>query len=405
MLSTAAPVAPVAAVSDRLPDLRVANITGFHIVKSGGRRLLRFTGIMWNKGDGPFEVRSKRPSTSSTAWDVDQIVYRTDGGFRRIETTARMKYAGDGHDHWHVRRMLTYHLWGARGTLRSSKVGFCFFDTNLINGSLPRSPARPVYLESMCGRRASLRTRNGISVGWGDKYAWNFAYQWVDITGLPGGTYTIRSAVDLYRQFTEKSETNNCAYARIRFGSSGSTFKVLERGQRCPNDHATSPYADAIAWAREVGISNGCDADMFCTNNPVTRGESATFLARAFHYPDAAADYFTDDTGDPNEGNINRIAEAGIAPPCADGRFCPSTRLTRAQIAHMLALALVLPAATQDYFDDDNGTLFEDGINALAEAGIAAGCGERLYCPGGDVTRGQLMDLLYRAMVDPAAER
>ncbi len=234
MWSAGAPVAPVAAVSDRLPDLRVANISGFHIVKSGGRRLLRFNGIMWNKGDGPFEVRANRPSSSSSAWDVDQIVYRSNGRHRRIETTARMKYAGDGHDHWHVRRMLTYHLWGARGTLRSSKVGFCFFDTNLINGSLARSPARPVYLESMCGRRASIRTRNGISVGWGDKYAWNFAFQWIDITGLPGGIYTLRSAVDLYGQFTEKSETNNCAYARIRIGSSGSTLTVLGRGQSCP---------------------------------------------------------------------------------------------------------------------------------------------------------------------------
>ena len=25
----------------------------------------------------------------------------------------RMQYAGDGHDHWHVARMLTYHLWGS----------------------------------------------------------------------------------------------------------------------------------------------------------------------------------------------------------------------------------------------------------------------------------------------------
>ncbi len=141
---------------------------------------------------------------------------------------------------------------------------------------------------------------------------------------------------------------------------------------------------------------------MFCTNNPVTRGESATFLTRAFHYPDATQDYFSDDTGDPNEASINRIAEAGIAPPpCGEGRFCPAKHLTRAQIAYMLALALTLPPATQDHFDDDNGTIFENGINALAEAGITSGCGERLYCPSGDVTRGQLMALLHRALVDP----
>ncbi len=404
-MSSAMAPPEVAAASDRLPDLRVARMSDLRIVKSGGRRLLRFTGVMWNKGAGPFETRARRPDRSTTTWDVDQIVYRSNGTYRRIETSARMKYAGDGHDHWHVRRMLTYHLWGATGTLRSSKVGFCFFDTNLINGSLPRSPSRPKYLESMCGRRASLKTRNGISVGWGDKYPWNFAFQWIDISGLPAGTYTLRSAVDLYGKFTELSETNNCDWAHIRIPASGSKLKILDRGKKCLNDHSTTPHAEAITWSREAGISAFCDADMFCTNDRALRGETATFLARAFDYPDASADHFTDDTGDPHEADINRIAEAGIAPPCADGRFCPTRRVTRAQLASMLALALALPPATDDHFDDDDGTTFEAQINALAEAGIATGCGERLYCPTGDVTRGQAMSLLHRALADAAAAR
>jgi hypothetical protein len=399
VLLAVVPPAPAAAATDRLPDLRVASITDLRLVASGGRRLLRFTGMMWNNGTGPMEVRANRPSSASSAWAVDQIVYNSAGGFRRIRTTAGMQYAGDGHDHWHVRRMLTYHLWGATGTLRTSKIGFCFFDTNLLSPSLPGSPSHRVYTESMCGRRASTSTRNGISVGWGDKYPWNFALQWIDVTGLPAGTYTLRSAVDLYKAFTERSETNNCAWARIRIPASGSTVSVVDRGQTCVNDQSGSPYAADIAWAREAGISSGCDADMFCTNNPLTRGLTATFVARAFAYPAATLDYFTDDGNSAYEADINRIAEAGIAPRCAPGKYCPDKPMTRGLIAYVLDKALDLPEATQDYFDDDAGSNVEGSINRLAEAGITTGCGVRRYCPSSSVTRGQLMRLLHRSLV------
>jgi Lysyl oxidase/S-layer homology domain len=395
------PVQPAEAASDRLPDLKAANIRDFHIVKHGSRRLLRFTGIMWNSGDGPLEIRSKRTKVGA-AWDVDQIIYDSAGGHRRVQTTATLKYAGDGHDHWHVRRMLSYHLWGAHGTLRDAKIGFCFFDTNLIDGGLKRSPSHAVYRESTCGHRSSLSTRNGISVGWADRYAWNFAFQYIDITGLPGGTYSIRAAVDLYGQFTEKSDTNNCTWARIKFNTTGKSVKLVAQGKSCINDYATSPFADDIAWAREAGISNGCDVDMFCTNNPMTRGQTATFVARAFHYPAATQDYFTDDEDSAHEANINRIAEAGLTSGCAAGKYCPNKRVTRAQVASFLARALDLPDATEDFFDDDDGTTFEADINRLAQAGIASGCGERLFCPTKEVSRGQLVVLLHRSLEDPA---
>jgi hypothetical protein len=393
--------APVVAATDRLPDLHAAYIKDFHIINSGGRRLLRFTGMMWNGGAGPLEIRARRVDRSSP-WHVDQIVYNSDGGYRRIQTAASMRYAGDGHDHWHVRSMLTYHLWGSRGTLRDAKIGFCFFDTNLLFPELPRSPSNGVYKQTMCGSRASLNTRNGISVGWGDKYPWTFAYQWIDITGLPAGAYTIRSAVDLFGYFKELSDTNNCAWARIQIGSSGTSVKQLSRGKACINDVSTSPFAADIAWARAAGVSSGCGADMFCTNNSMNRSLAAAFISRAFKYPAATRDYFSDDNSDANQAYINRIAEAGITKGCSPGRFCPTGRITQEQVAALLSRALHLPAATKDYFSDDNGTRFEAYINRIAEAGISAGCGPKSFCPTRDVTRGQLAAMLHRAIVPPA---
>ena len=44
----------------------------------------------------------------------------------------------------------------------------------------------------------------------------------------------------------------------------------------------------------------------------MTRGQMASFLARAFELPAAGADCFIDDAGTAHEDNINRVAEAGI---------------------------------------------------------------------------------------------
>ncbi len=404
-LLTLAAIAPppttVQAASDRLPDLRAAQIRDLRIVPSGSRRLLRFTGIMWNQGAGAFEIRANRRSTSSP-WDVDQVLYDNEGGSRRVQTDATMQYAGDGHDHWHVRRMLTYHLWGSRGTLRDSKVGFCFFDTNLIDPDLPRSPSGPVYSESMCGKRASLKTRNGISVGWGDKYPWDFAYQWIDITGLPGGTYTIRSAVDLYGSFRESSDSNNCAWAKVRFTTSGRTVTVVDRGSSCVNDHGSSIYKADVAWAKAEGVSQGCDADMFCTYNVMNRGQVASFVSRALHLPAATdPDRFTDDDSSVYEPHIDRIAEAGIMGGCSATRFCPDQRPRRSQIAGILDKAFDPPPTEEDFFDDDDGSTFEGAINRLAAAGIVSGCAARRFCGSDLVTRGLLARYLHRGSEVP----
>jgi hypothetical protein len=126
----------------------------------------------------------------------------------------------------------------------------------------------------------------------------------------------------------------------------------------------------------------------------------ATFLVRAFDLPWVSQDLFTDDEGIVHEGAINRLAKAGITTGCAATRFCPNRLVTRGQMATFLARALDLPAASDDYFNDDNGTAHEDGINRIAEAGITAGCSATRFCPGGVVTRAQMAAFLHRAVGD-----
>jgi hypothetical protein len=394
-LAAIVPVSPVAAASDLLPDLRADRITDLRITRSSsGRKLLRFTTTILNYGDGPFEVRGHRPRTN-VPLDIDQVIYRTSGGTRRIETDAQVRFAGDGHDHYHVKRMANYHLFSNRGTLRDSKIGFCFFDTNARYTSLPRAPSTRRYFESGCGGYRSTSIRMGISVGWGDKYPWNFAYQWIDITGLPSGTYTLRFAVDLFGYFTEKSDTNNCSYVRLSI--SGSSVRVLGGGSICVNDYSTTAYAGDARWGLDNGLSPGCDPLLFCTYNVTHRDELAVFLSRLLGLPATTEDLFDDDEGSRFEAYHNRVGVAGIMTGCGSRKFCATSAVTRQFLAVTLARALELPASETDHYSDDDGIGAEGAFNSVADAGLIAPCAEGRICPTRTVVRGEMARILRKA--------
>jgi hypothetical protein len=315
---------------------------------------------------------------------------------RRIRTDAVAKYSGDGHNHWHVQEMMRYDLWGGGERLRGAKVGFCFLDSDPWNLSLPGASSS-YYRGSWCSTDPNtLGNRMGISIGWGDEYTWDLAWQWVDISGLAPGKYTIRAKVDPYQFFTEQREGNQCAYARVQISSTG--VRLLSRGNACVNDWSGSRFADDIAWMYANGITTGCAPDLFCPKDPVTRAQMATFLSRAFDLPGTSNDYFTDDEGSPHERAINRLARAGITTGCTATRFCPGGIVARGQMATFLARALALPPASDDYFNDDNDSVHEDNINRIAEAGITQGCGGDSFCPGLDVRRETMAAFLHRAV-------
>jgi hypothetical protein len=67
-------------------------------------------------------------------------------------------------------------------------------------------------------------------------------------------------------------------------------------------------------------------------------------------------------------------------------------------MAAFLVRALDLPPAVGDRFVDDEDSGFEAEIEALAAAGITAGCAPDRFCPSDPVTRGQMAAFLHRAL-------
>jgi hypothetical protein len=159
-------------------------------------------------------------------------------------------------------------------------------------------------------------------------------------------------------------------------------------------------FINEINWLAAQGITNGCGGESFCPADPVLRDQMASFIARALALPAPTRDWFSDDAGNPHQANINRIADAGVTLGCGAGVYCPSTAVSREQMASFLARALHLPAASADYFRDDEASPHEADINRLAQSGVTLGCGPSSYCPSALITRDQMAAFLYRAFAD-----
>ena len=172
-------------------------------------------------------------------------------------------------------------------------------------------------------------------------------------------------------------------------------------------DDDGSVHEADIEWLAEEGITRGCNPptnDRYCPSSSVTRGQMAAFLRRALALPGASTDFFIDDDESVFQDDINALAAAGITkgcnPPTSD-RFCPNSTITREQMAAFLKRAFGFPASGVDYFVDDDESIFEGDINAIAQAGVTMGCNppaNSRYCPRSPVKRDQMASFLRRAV-------
>ena len=102
---------------------------------------------------------------------------------------------------------MVYHLWSSRARAPIARSGSASSTRPCGHRACRARRAVRYYRESWCGGRTALTSRTGISVGWADTYRWSLPFQWIDITGLPGGTYTVRAMPDPHDWFLETDET------------------------------------------------------------------------------------------------------------------------------------------------------------------------------------------------------
>ena len=133
----------------------------------------------------------------------------------------------------------------------------------------------------------------------------------------------------------------------------------------------------------------------------------AVLLAIAAPAPVSADGRFRDDDGSRFESAIETVAAAGIMKPCnppANNRFCPGTEVTRGDMAVFLVRALRLTRTSGVRFRDvpSSRTIVVDKV---VTAGIATPCERKRFCPDAKVSRGRMASYLSRALALTATGR
>lgn len=211
----------------KLTDCAASEQPCFKIVSSEGKRLLKFPFVTVNIGEGPLEIHGYRSTFTSTDWIASRTTFYTSGDKRSHSVPKMVFYfAGDGHNHWHIKDFDSYELLDKSGATLgvAEKHGYCFEDNTTFRDwsqkpkEHPRVPQNPVYKhESSCGEQRPEATSivHGISVGWADTYPSSLPDQAIDITDLPDGDYVASVKVDGKGLIEEANEGNNTASVGI----------------------------------------------------------------------------------------------------------------------------------------------------------------------------------------------
>ncbi len=221
----------------KLPDLAMLPPFNFHIeMTDDDRKLLRFSTVSVNVGDGPFRIYGSAADGHADlgeTLDVVQWIKREDGSWTERATSAHMSWSGDGHDHWHVIDYQRFKLVKLDDKVvgKVAKTGFCAFD------SYPYTSFKPTWFDadrSVCQTNTAGEVLMGHSKGWGDIYRWDIAFQWIDITDVPNGTYKVRVVADppfaSGGRFREKDDSNNRSWTKIRIR--GMSVEVLAKSRK-----------------------------------------------------------------------------------------------------------------------------------------------------------------------------
>ncbi|MGH3442035.1 MAG: S-layer homology domain-containing protein [Nitriliruptorales bacterium] len=178
--------------------------------------------------------------------------------------------------------------------------------------------------------------------------------------------------------------------------------------------HGFSDVADGAAHETAIGcvvwwrVARGVAADRYSPSGIVSRGQMASFLAdlvwqSAGRLPGRPPDAFTDDDRSIHETAVNALAAVEVVSGTSPGRYRPDAAVTRGQLASFLVRTHRHRTGEEltssaDHFRDDDGTTHEGDINAAAEAGLVAGREDGTYGPNDPVSRAQMATFLARGL-------
>lgn len=164
------------------------------------------------------------------------------------------------------------------------------------------------------------------------------------------------------------------------------------------------------AWAKEAinalaesEIINGKGDMLYCPQDFVTREEFASILVKAFDIKKGEKEATFADvvSGAWYENNVKLAASAGIVTGKGDGSFGIGEKITRQDMAVMIARAknLTNENTTERFADDaEISDYAKTSVYAAKNAGIISGVGDNTFNPQGFATRAEAAVIVYNAI-------
>jgi glucose/arabinose dehydrogenase len=164
----------------------------------------------------------------------------------------------------------------------------------------------------------------------------------------------------------------------------------------------TNLFWNFVERLYEAQVTGGCGGDNYCPAAATSREQMAVFVLRSLDptlNPPAcgATPMFNDvPATSPFCRWIEELGRRQVVSGCGGGAYCPSSSVTRAQMAVFALRTLEGPAynppacATPVFGDVPASSPFCSWIEELARRGFVAGCGGGNYCPSAATTRGEM---------------
>ncbi|MCC5952769.1 MAG: S-layer homology domain-containing protein [Acidimicrobiia bacterium] len=191
-------------------------------------------------------------------------------------------------------------------------------------------------------------------------------------------------------------------------GGEGGEAQSLTPTPRIFTDVSPShPFAGPIQWMSDEGISTGFGDGSFRPTEPVSRQAMAAFMFRLDGQPAgdwiAAADTFTDvGAAHPFAEAIGWMAEEGISTGFPDNTFRPGDAVSRQAMAAFMYRLDGQPAGdwaaagAGQFTDVGVGHPFDTAIGWMALEGISTGFADDTFRPGDAVSRQAMAAFMQR---------
>jgi hypothetical protein len=157
-------------------------------------------------------------------------------------------------------------------------------------------------------------------------------------------------------------------------------------------NHATGTDFPAVASrpGKNLGFTDWTHAERPATSDPEPSDPDPSDPGPSDPDPSPGS-------GDAHAAAIEAVLAAGIAEGYPDGTFRPARAVTRGQMASFLARAVGLEEGAGRSFSDAHRGVHAGAIEAVAAAGIAEGYPDGTFRPARAVTRGQMASFLVRS--------